>query len=90
MEDAVVLAKAVAGAQSFSGASLAARLRLYESARWKRWFKLTVRASLMGMALQWENGFVCRMRNLFMEKLYNPNHFLDHTEYDCTAAKLRA
>jgi len=90
MEDAVVLAKAVAGAQSFSGASLAARLRLYESARWKRWFPLTVRASLMGTALQLENELVCRVRNFVVEKLYDPDHFFDHTEYDCTAVELDA
>eukprot|EP00798_Chlamydomonas_sp_ICE-L_P020504 gene20504-27295_t len=90
LEDAVVLAAEVAEVlkerQSASGgsvsplsASLEKALRQYEAAQSKRTLYLTVRAHLMGAALQIDNPVVCTVRDTFISNFFDPSHFLDHT-----------
>ncbi|CAN6723079.1 unnamed protein product [Malus baccata var. baccata] len=59
LEDAVVLARKLAGAIKSGPASVEDALSSYGSDRWLLIFPLTVRANLVGSLLQWEDPVVC-------------------------------
>ncbi|MED6158541.1 hypothetical protein PIB30_033666 [Stylosanthes scabra] len=84
LEDAVVLAKKLAGAiktnEDYS--SVEGALRSYGSERWPRVFPLTIRAYLVGSILQWENPLVCSVRNnIVIPKLVRLGPLLEHTNF---------
>ncbi|MED6193872.1 hypothetical protein PIB30_023242 [Stylosanthes scabra] len=84
LEDAVVLAKKLAGAiKSNEGySSVEGALRSYGSERWPRVFPLTIRAYLVGSVLQWENPLVCSVRNnIVIPKLVRLGPLLEHTNF---------
>ena len=81
LEDAVVLARSVAGAAD--GGDLPAALRAYERERAERALPLTLRSYAFGALLQPPQPLVCRARNLVIGRLPVERHFLDHTTYDC-------
>jgi 2-polyprenyl-6-methoxyphenol hydroxylase-like FAD-dependent oxidoreductase len=88
LEDAVVLARKVSpwfnsSSSSRNEASLATALREYEAERSARCLPLTIRGNLFGAALQIPDQPVLAIRNLVIEKRFNPASFLDHTLYDC-------
>jgi len=96
LEDAVVLARAVkseigAGADAWRTldpgeercAALAAAFKKYEIERVRRCLPLTVRSYAMGALLQLGQPPVVAVRDAFVEKVFNPSHFLDHAMYDC-------
>ncbi|GLI69501.1 hypothetical protein VaNZ11_014135, partial [Volvox africanus] len=89
LEDAVVLARRLGAlAQAAvstppSSTDVANTLRSYEYERTSRCLPLTVRANLMGVALQVPLLPVVAARNAFMERAFSSGHFLDHTTYDC-------
>ncbi|GLC52218.1 hypothetical protein PLESTB_000596200 [Pleodorina starrii] len=87
LEDAVVLArklgKLAEGSAPPSPADLASALRSYEYERSSRCLPLTVRANLMGAALQSSLPVVVAARDAFVRTAFSPGHFLDHTVYDC-------
>lgn len=58
LEDAVILARKLADAIKAGPDSIDDALRTYGSERWPRVFPLTIRASLVGSLLQWDNLFV--------------------------------
>ena len=86
LEDAIVLANKLGRLTcndngemgSFEGA-----LRDFEKSRLERCLPLTVRANVMGQLLQIDNEIVCSIRNLVVERVFNPKSFLDHTDFDC-------
>ena len=80
LEDAVVLGSAFRGNEGL--ATCEKSLRAYERERLKRTMPLTVRANLMGQALQISNPLVCAVRDAVIERVFSPAHFLDHTLYD--------
>ncbi|KAB2622831.1 zeaxanthin epoxidase [Pyrus ussuriensis x Pyrus communis] len=59
LEDAVVLARKLAGAIKSGPASVEAGLSLYGSDRWLRIFPLAACANLVGSLLQWDDPVVC-------------------------------
>ncbi|GIL96665.1 hypothetical protein Vretimale_2430 [Volvox reticuliferus] len=89
LEDAVVLARKlgalaqVAGSTPPSSTDVANALRSYEYERSSRCLPLTIRANLMGAALQVPLLPVVMVRNAFVERAFSSGHFLDHTVYDC-------
>ncbi|KAL4326874.1 hypothetical protein AHAS_Ahas13G0043700 [Arachis hypogaea] len=85
LEDAVVLAKKLAGAiKSKEQDSVEEAFRSYGSERWRRVFPLTVRAHLVGSILQWENPLVCSIRNkIIIPKLASLKPMLEHTNFTC-------
>ncbi|XP_072081818.1 monooxygenase 2 isoform X2 [Arachis hypogaea] len=85
LEDAVVLAKKLAGAiNSKDQYSVEEAFRSYGSERWRRVFPLTVRAHLVGSILQWENPLVCSIRNkIIIPKLASLKPMLEHTNFTC-------
>lgn len=86
IEDAVVLARqlgAVLNSSRSGKADIKACLRGFEAERSRRCLAITVRAHVMGAALQLPLAPVCSARDLVIEKRFNPAHFLDHTSYDC-------
>ncbi|XP_015952282.1 monooxygenase 2 isoform X1 [Arachis duranensis] len=85
LEDAVVLAKKLAGAiKSKDQYSVEEAFRSYGSERWCRVFPLTVRAHLVGSILQWENPLVCSIRNkIIIPKLASLKPMLEHTNFTC-------
>lgn len=88
LEDAVVLArKLTAALKSCSGTpSVEEAMRSYGTERWPRVFPLTVRANMVGSALQWENPVVCSVRNnVVIPKLVRLGPLLEHTNFDCNA-----
>ncbi|XP_022159476.1 uncharacterized protein LOC111025881 isoform X2 [Momordica charantia] len=88
LEDAVVLArKLTAALKSGSGTpSVEEAMRSYGTERWPRVFPLTVRANMVGSALQWENPVVCSVRNnVVIPKLVRLGPLLEHTNFDCNA-----
>lgn len=102
IEDAVVLARQLAPLLQTSSSSSASRssrldaaavagaLREYEAERSSRCLPLTVRSYAFGAALQLPYAPVIAARDLFMENLFQPAHFLDHTEFDCGGLQLQA
>lgn len=83
LEDAVVLAKKLAAGPAEDA------LRSYGAERWARVFPLTVRANLVGSALQWENPLVCAVRNnLVIPKLVRLGPLLEHTNFECPALQI--
>ena len=58
-------------------------LRAYETERMMRCLPLSVRANLMGQALQLPLAPVTAFRNFFIGKAFSPAHFLSHATYDC-------
>lgn len=89
LEDAVVLARRLAGAATVGDA-----MRGYEAERWARVFPLTARAGLVGALVQWENAAVCAVRDgVVIPRLVRLGPFLEHTNFECdllepTAASL--
>jgi 2-polyprenyl-6-methoxyphenol hydroxylase-like FAD-dependent oxidoreductase len=89
LEDAIVLANKLQGAikrernATEKGVDVDEALREFEKERLKRCLPLTVRANVMGQLLQIDNPVVCSVRNLVVEKVFNPKSFLDHTNFDC-------
>uniref|UniRef100_A0A2P2K863 Uncharacterized protein MANES_02G043700 n=1 Tax=Rhizophora mucronata TaxID=61149 RepID=A0A2P2K863_RHIMU len=84
LEDAVVLARKLAGAVSSGAASVEDAFRSYGSERWPRVFPLTIRANLVGSLLQWENPLVCSVRNnVIIPKLVRLGPILEHTNFEC-------
>ncbi|KAF9591211.1 hypothetical protein IFM89_002866, partial [Coptis chinensis] len=84
LEDAVVLARKLAGAVKPGPTSLDDALRSYETERWSRVFPLTIRANLVGSLLQWDNPVVCAVRNnVVIPKLVRLGPLLEHTNFDC-------
>ena len=85
LEDAVVLAKKLAGAiKSEDQHSVEGAFRSYGAERWPRVFPLTIRAYLVGSILQWENPVVCSVRNnIVMPKLVRLGPLLEHTNFTC-------
>ncbi|MCI34471.1 zeaxanthin epoxidase chloroplastic-like, partial [Trifolium medium] len=82
LEDAVVLAKKLAGAITSSDSSVEEAFRSYGSERWPRIFPLTIRANLVGSALQWDNPLVCSVRNnIVIPKLVRLGPLLEHTNF---------
>ncbi|KAJ3671438.1 hypothetical protein LUZ60_007517 [Juncus effusus] len=59
-------------------------MKEYSEERWYRVFPLTVRASLVGSLVQWDNPLVCALRNyVFIPKLVRLGPFLEHTNFEC-------
>lgn len=84
LEDAVVLARKLASAVKSGSMPVEDALSAYGSERWPRLFPLTVRANLVGSALQWENLVVCSVRNnVVIPKLVRLGPLLEHTNFDC-------
>ncbi|XP_018500174.2 monooxygenase 2 isoform X1 [Pyrus x bretschneideri] len=84
LEDAVILARKLAGAIESGPASVEDALSSYGSERWPRIFPLTVRANLVGSLLQWEDPVVCFFRNnVIFPKLVRLGPLLEHTNFDC-------
>ena len=80
LEDAVVLAKKLAGAIKSEDSAVEEAFRSYGSERWPRIFPLTIRANLVGSLLQWENPLVCSVRNnVVIPKLVRLGPMLEHT-----------
>lgn len=86
VEDAVVLARqlgAVLNNRASGTSSIEACLRSFEAQRSRRCLPLTVRSYAFGAALQIPFEPICTVRDLFVEKFFQPAHFLDHTAFDC-------
>ncbi|XP_018825188.1 monooxygenase 2 isoform X1 [Juglans regia] len=84
LEDAVVLARKLANAIKSETESVEGALRSYGTERWPRVFPLTIRANVVGSALQWENPVVCSLRNnLIIPKLVRLGPLLEHTNFEC-------
>ncbi|OIW10853.1 hypothetical protein TanjilG_27799 [Lupinus angustifolius] len=84
LEDAVVLAKKLAGAIKSEDPSVEEALRSYGTERWSRVFPLSIRANLVGSLLQWENSVVCSVRNnIVIPKLVRLGPLLEHTNFTC-------
>lgn len=84
LEDAVVLARKLANAIKSEPASVESALRSYGSERWPRIFPLTIRANIVGSALQWENPVVCSVRNnVIIPKIVRLGPLLEHTNFEC-------
>ncbi|XP_071722282.1 monooxygenase 2-like [Rutidosis leptorrhynchoides] len=84
LEDSVVLARKLANAIKFGSNSVESALQEYGKERWPRIFPLTIRASLVGSLLQWENPIVCSVRdNVVVPKLVRLGPVLEHTNFDC-------
>lgn len=84
LEDAVVLARKLANAITSEPASVESALRSYGSERWPRIFPLTIRANIVGSALQWENPVVCSVRNnVIIPKIVRLGPLLEHTNFEC-------
>lgn len=84
LEDAVVLARKLAGAIKSRPDTIGDALSSYGSERWPRIFPLTVRANLVGSLLQWENPVVCSVRNnVIFPKLVRLGPLLEHTNFEC-------
>ncbi|XP_057977817.1 monooxygenase 2-like isoform X2 [Malania oleifera] len=84
LEDAVVLARKLAGAIKSGPASVEDAFQSYGSERWSRVFPLTVRANLVGALLQWDNPVVCSVRNsVVIPKLAQLGPLLEHTNFNC-------
>ncbi|KAL6658018.1 hypothetical protein ACP70R_005798 [Stipagrostis hirtigluma subsp. patula] len=83
LEDAVVLARRLAGAGA-GAAGVDAAMRGYEAERWARVFPLTARAGLVGALVQWENAAVCAARDgVVIPRLVRLGPFLEHTNFEC-------
>ncbi|XP_022995183.1 monooxygenase 2 isoform X1 [Cucurbita maxima] len=86
LEDAVVLARKLATALKSEAPSVEEALRSYGTERWPRVFPLTVRANVVGSALQWDNPVVCSVRNnVVIPKLVRLGPLLNHTNFECNA-----
>ncbi|XP_022958654.1 monooxygenase 2 isoform X2 [Cucurbita moschata] len=86
LEDAVVLARKLATALKSEAPSVEEALRSYGTERWPRVFPLTVRANVVGSALQWDNPVVCSVRNnVVIPKLVRLGPLLEHTNFECNA-----
>ncbi|CAK9309405.1 unnamed protein product [Citrullus colocynthis] len=88
LEDAVVLARKLAAALKSESEtpSVEEALRSYGTERWPRVFPLTIRANLVGAALQWDNPIVCSVRNnVVIPKLVRLGPLLEHTNFECNA-----
>ncbi|KAJ1391722.1 hypothetical protein SESBI_36382 [Sesbania bispinosa] len=84
LEDAVVLAKKLAGAIKSEDPSVEGAFSSYGTERWPRVFPLTIRANLVGSILQWENSLVCSVRNnIVIPKLVRLGPLLEHTNFSC-------
>ncbi|KAE9613127.1 hypothetical protein Lal_00027414 [Lupinus albus] len=84
LEDAVVLAKKLAGAIKSEDPSVEEALKSYGTERWSRVFPLSIRANLVGSLLQWENSVVCSVRNnIVIPKLVRLGPLLEHTNFTC-------
>ncbi|XP_054792500.1 monooxygenase 2-like isoform X1 [Prosopis cineraria] len=85
LEDSVVLATKLARAiKSRDDAEIEAAFTSYGSERWPRVFPLTIRASLVGSILQWDNPVVCSVRNnVVLPKLVRLGPLLEHTNFSC-------
>ncbi|KAK7367735.1 hypothetical protein VNO80_09753 [Phaseolus coccineus] len=84
LEDSVVLAKKLARAIKSEDPSVEEAFRSYGTERWPRVFPLTIRANLVGSALQWENPVVCSVRNnIIIPKLVRLGPLLEHTNFTC-------
>lgn len=82
LEDAVVLAKKLARAINSDNTSVEEAFKSYGSERWPRIFPLTIRANLVGSALQWDNPVVCSVRNnIVIPKLVRLGPLLEHTNF---------
>ncbi|KAF8380593.1 hypothetical protein HHK36_028081 [Tetracentron sinense] len=88
LEDAVVLARKLAGALESGPSSVQDALRSYGRERWTRIFPLTIRANIVGSLLQWENPVVCTVRNnVVIPKLVRLGPLLEHTNFNCEPLK---
>ena len=62
--------------------TVAEGVRTYQRRRAVRCTPLTVRASLMGAALQIDNPLVCGARDLVISRAFRPASFLNHTAWE--------
>jgi 2-polyprenyl-6-methoxyphenol hydroxylase-like FAD-dependent oxidoreductase len=91
LEDGVVLARALqqllrqdgSGGGGVTATAVEGALRQYETDRRKRVLPLTLRSHAFGRLLQLSFPPVCAVRNLYVEKGFNPTHFLSHAAFDC-------
>ncbi|KAJ3678703.1 hypothetical protein LUZ60_002506 [Juncus effusus] len=84
LEDSVVLATKLSGAINKGEEAINQAMKEYSEERWYRVFPLTVRASLVGSLVQWDNPLVCALRNyVFIPKLVRLGPFLEHTNFEC-------
>lgn len=83
LEDAVVLARKLAGALKGRETSVEEAFRSYGRERWGRIFPLTIRANVVGSLLQWENPVGCAVRNnIVIPKLVQLGPLLEHTNFE--------
>lgn len=103
IEDSLVLARQLApllqdsqitnssrNSRVIDTAAVSKVLRAYEAERSRRCRALTIRSYLFGAALQLQFPPVLAVRDLVVSQLFKPDHFLDHTEYDCGELPLAA
>ncbi|GFZ15371.1 FAD/NAD(P)-binding oxidoreductase family protein [Actinidia rufa] len=84
LEDAVVLARKLAGAVKTGSTTVEDALKSYGDERWPRIFPLTIRANVVGSLLQWDNPAVCSVRNnVIIPKVVRLGPMLEHTNFDC-------
>ncbi|PSR93471.1 FAD-dependent urate hydroxylase [Actinidia chinensis var. chinensis] len=84
LEDAVVLARKLAGAVKTGSTTVEDALKSYGDERWPRIFPLTIRANVVGSLLQWDNAAVCSVRNnVIIPKVVRLGPMLEHTNFDC-------
>lgn len=81
LEDAVVLGRMLGG--SLPGPTTMEALRAYEKERMERAAYLTLRSRVFGALLQLPLRPVTMTRDLIVSTAFKPDHFLDHTMYDC-------
>lgn len=88
LEDAVVLARKLAGALKGGGENVEEAFKAYSRERWARIFPLTIRANLVGSLLQWENPTGCAIRNnIVIPYLVKLGPLLEHTNFECGMLK---
>jgi len=81
LEDAVVLGRMLSGSRA--GPTTIDALRSYEKERMGRAAYLTLRSRVFGALLQLPSKPVTMARDFIVSTAFKPDHFLDHTMYDC-------
>ncbi|XP_022737973.1 monooxygenase 2 [Durio zibethinus] len=88
LEDALILTRKLADAIKSGPASVEGAFGAYGEERWPRIFPLTIRANIVGSLLQWDNPFVCSVRNnVIIPKLVSLGPMLEHTNFECKPLK---
>ncbi|OMO95780.1 Monooxygenase, FAD-binding protein [Corchorus capsularis] len=83
LEDAVTLARKLAGAIKSGHPSIEGAFRAFGEERLPRIFPLTIRANLMGSFLHWDNSFVCSFRNNVLLPKAKLGPMFAHTNFEC-------